>query len=100
MKIEFVMKNVFICVLTFAIPSLLVLNTMQAKQYSRLERDTMAIEKKQYEIIEENKRLIASISKLSSPDRIEMIARDTLHMETAQPQDIIRVEVKGKKLGN
>lgn len=100
MKVECVMKNVFICILALAIPALLILNTLQARKYARLEEDVLAIEKKQYEVIEENKRLVASISKLSSPDRIEMIATDTLNMEKAKPEDIIRVEVKGKKNGN
>ncbi len=100
MKVECVMKNVFICILALAIPALLVLNTLQARKFARLEEDVLAIEKRQYEVIEENKRLIASISKLSSPDRIEMIATDTLNMEKAKPEDIIRVEVKGKNNGN
>lgn len=100
MKVECVMKNVFICILALAIPALLVLNTLQARKFARLEEEVLAIEKRQYEVIEENKRLIASISKLSSPDRIEMIATDTLNMEKAKPEDIIRVEVKGKNNGN
>ena len=100
MKIECVMKNVFICFLALAIPALLVLNTLQAQKYARLEEYVLAIEKKQYEVIEENQRLVASISKLSSPDRIEFIATETLNMVKAIPEDIIRVEVKGKKYGN
>ena len=78
----------FICILALAIPALLVLNTLQARKVARLEEDVLAIEKRQYEVIEENKRLIASISKLSSPDRIEMMKyckfckKETLHKET------------------
>lgn len=100
MKIDFIMKNVFMCVLALGIPMLLILNTMQAKVYAKIETETAAIEKKQYEVIEANKRLVASISKLSSPDRIEVIAQDTLLMEKALPGDIVRVEIKGRKSAN
>lgn len=97
MKIEFVMKNVLVCILAISIPCLLILNVAQVKKYVKLEKETQAIEKKQYEVIEENKRLVATISKLASPDRIELLAQDTLHMEKANPEDIIRVEIKGRK---
>ncbi len=95
-KIKINVKNVFVCILALAIPALLVLNVLQAKQYAQLENDTKEIECRQYEVIEQNKRLVAEISKLSSPDRIEWIATNNLQMEKASPEDIIRVEIKDK----
>ena len=96
-KIKINAKNAFVCVLALAIPALLVLNVLQAKKYAQLENDTKEIERKQYEVIEQNKRLVAEISKLSSPNRIEGLASNNLQMEKANPEDIIRVEINDKK---
>lgn len=85
-----------LCVLALSIPCLLILNTMQVKSYYRLQKETEAIEQKQYEVIEDNRRLVSTISTLSSAERIEMLAEETLGMQKALPNDIIRVEVKGR----
>ena len=92
-----ILKYVFICVCAIAIPALLVVNSLQALRYKKLEREVASLEKKQIELVEENKRLITNISLLSSSDRIEKIASIELNMHKAESEEIIRVEMKGKK---
>ncbi len=99
MKVKEFAQSFLICMVALCIPALLIVNTLQSRRYAELVMETEMIEKKQYEIIESNKRLIASISILASPERIETLARDTLHMQKADPEDIVRVEVTGTKIG-
>ena len=75
-----VLKYVFVCVCASAIPVLLVINSLQALKYKKLEREVSALERKQVELVEENKRLITNISLLSNSDRIEKIASEELGM--------------------
>ena len=79
-----------------SIPALLILNAAQARRYSDLRTEVIELEKKQADLIEENKKLITDISLLSSADRIERIASEELGMRKADSNEIIRVEMKGK----
>ena len=89
-----VLKYVFVCACAMAIPVLLVINSLQALKYKKLEREVSALEKKQVELVEENKRLVTNISLLSSSDRIEKIASEELGMHKAESEEIVRVEMK------
>lgn len=89
-----ILKYVFVCVCAIAIPVLLVINSLQALKYKKLEREVSALEKKQVELVEENKRLITNISLLSNSDRIEKIASEELGMHKAESEEIVRVEMK------
>ncbi|MCR4626874.1 MAG: septum formation initiator family protein [Treponema sp.] len=89
-----IFKYVFVCACGIAIPALLVINSLQALKYKKLEREVSALEKKQVELVEENKRLITNISLLSSSDRIEKIASEELGMHKAESEEIVRVEMK------
>ena len=87
-----------LCVLlALSIPFLLMMYALQAKKYSDLSKEISALEKKQEELIEENKKLVSDISLLSSNDRIEKIAVEELGMHKAESDDIVRVEMMGKK---
>ena len=90
-------KKVLVCILALSIPVMLYLYAMQAKRYTDLERDLRDLERKQAELIEQNKKLVSDISVLSSADRIEKIAVDDLGMHKAQAEDIVRVEMTGEK---
>ncbi|MGL4982088.1 MAG: cell division protein FtsL [Treponemataceae bacterium] len=91
-KIAF--KKMWIYLVVICIPCLLILDSIQAKRFSKIEREVKKIESSQYELIEANKRLIAGISVLSSPERIEQLAKGSLQMRKASPDEIIRVQVK------
>lgn len=96
MKVKEFVKTLGIYLFAVCIPCLCILNSIQAKRFASVEKEVKKIETKQYELIEANKRLIAGIAILSSPERIEFLAEGTLRMRRAQPDEIIRVQIQGK----
>lgn len=93
-------KNIreIISVVFFAalIPTLLIVNALQARRYENLLNEVEALEKKQERLVEENKKLIADISLLSNTERIKKIAEEELGMHKAKSDEIVRVEMKDK----
>ncbi len=92
-----VAKAVLLCLGALAIPSLLIFDAIQARKYASLADQVEALEVRQQELVEENKKLITDISLLSGTDRIESIAENELGMRKAETDEIIRVEMKAKK---
>ncbi|MCR5046193.1 MAG: cell division protein FtsL [Treponema sp.] len=76
------------------VPLLFALNAVQADRYMRAQDEIRALEKKQVELVEENKRLITDISLLSSGERIGKIAEEELGMRKAESEEIVRVEMR------
>ncbi len=67
------------------VPLLFFLNTWQAFRYEQTSRDIKAMEEQQREWLEKNKRLVAGISLLESPERIERLAREDLDLSVLKP---------------
>ena len=93
-KVSHIIKTVALSLVSLFIPAMLVFDAIQAQKYVNLREQVLELEDRQAEIIEENKKLITDISILSSADRIEKIAQDTLDMRKAETDEIIRVELK------
>ena len=72
-KTKFI-QNFATIILAISIPGLLALASFETKRYATLEKEVSDLEKKQYELIEENKKLVSEIGMLSSSERIEKIA--------------------------
>ena len=89
-------KNFGTLVLAASIPALLALANLETQRYATLEKEVLDLEKKQYSLIEDNKKLVSEIGMLSSSERIEKIAVSEYGMRLAESDEIIRVEV-GKK---
>lgn len=87
----------FFFLLIVAVPLMLCLYAVQARQYTILTNEIKDLEKKQEKLIEENKKLVSDIAVLSSADRIEKIAVEELGMHKADTEDIVRVEMTGEK---
>ncbi|MBQ9538428.1 MAG: cell division protein FtsL [Treponema sp.] len=96
-------KTLLVCFFALSVPALLVIDGIHARKYTDLEKQVEELEKRQKQLIEENKKLITDISLLSSSERIEGIARDSLGMREAESDEIVRVEMSSsssKKAGN
>lgn len=92
---SYVNKNrILMYVSAVAIPLLLILATVQARSYEKLKREVEALEDRQVELVEENRKLISGISVLSSSQRIQKIAEEELGMHRAESDEIVRVEMK------
>ena len=92
---SYVNKNrILMYVSAVAIPLLLILATVQARSYEKLKKEVEALEDRQVELVEENRKLISGISVRSSSQRIQKIAEDELGMHRAESDEIVRVEMK------
>ncbi len=75
------------------LPILLFANVWQAFRFVQLSRDIVRLESEQRESIEENKRLIATIAVLRSPDRIREVAEEYLETEPLRPNQFFRIQI-------
>ncbi len=87
------MKRVVGAALAVVVPLLLFLNVWQGYRYEQMRREVARLEEQQRAQLEENKRLVASIAVLSSPARIEKIAREDLGLQRIDPRRTQRVTV-------
>jgi cell division protein FtsL len=85
-------KFFFYCFI-LSIPAFLGLAAWQPSRYGDLERELKELEKTQEEWVENNKRLIANVTYLSSPDRIEHIARDQLGLQKKLPEEVLQISI-------
>ena len=56
------LSKILTCVLAISIPFLLLILGIQAKKYAELSKEVSDLEKKQEQLVEENKKLISDIS--------------------------------------
>ena len=92
------MKRYFVLYLAvFTIPVFLGLNAWQSSRYAGLRQEIKRLENAQAEWVESNKRLIAGIAVLSSPQRIEHIARTDLDLQKIKPENVLQVKIEGGK---
>jgi cell division protein FtsL len=90
---------VLLYVIALTIPGLLGITAWQSSRYAALEQKVEQLEVEQVEWIENNKNLIAGIAVLSSPGRIEKIARDELGLSKIRPEAVLQIRIeRGKRL--
>lgn len=83
--------------LIITMPLLLGLTAWQSSRYTSLRREINRLEATQEDWVESNKRLIAGIAVLTSPERIEKIAKNDLRLRKIRPEDVLQVRIAGGK---
>ncbi|MHB9292487.1 putative cell division protein FtsL [Hollandina sp. SP2] len=83
--------------IALTIPLLLGITAWQSSRYAALERQVGQLEVDQVEWIENNKSLIAGIAVLSSPGRIEKIAKNELGLSKIHPENVLQIRIEGRK---
>ena len=68
-------------ILITLMPALMFANAHQAFRFDRLQREIRQAESEQRSLLEANKRAITSVSALSSPARIDRLARDVFELD-------------------
>jgi cell division protein FtsL len=92
------MKRWYVLLIAVLLPLAAFLNVWQVFRYRELEKSIAALEDRQQELIEKNKRLIAGISVLQSPQRLEKLAVEELELEKLGPGRLIRIRTpEGEK---
>jgi hypothetical protein len=72
---------------------LLFLNTWQGYRFERLKRDVQLLESEQRDWLEQNKKLVAALAVLSSPERIERIAVRQLGLKKLERSGLATIVV-------
>ena len=83
-------------ILTFL--SVYFLNTWQGFRYQELEREVRMLEEEQKNWLEKNKKVIAALAVLSSPERIRSLAVDSLGLKPLKAEDLIEIELGGVEI--
>jgi cell division protein FtsL len=86
-------RRFFFYCLVLSVPGFFALIAWQSSRYGDLERELKKLEKTQEEWVENNKRMIAGITFLSSPERIEHIARDELGLQKKRPEEVMQISI-------
>lgn len=88
------MKRWYLLLLAIILPVAVFLNVWQVFRYKQLENEIAALEDRQQELIEKNKRIIAGISVLQSPQRLEELATEELDLRKIEPGELIIIETE------
>ena len=74
--------------------ALFFVNTWQGFRYQELEREVRGLEQEQKNWLEKNKKVIAALAVLSSPERIRTLAEDSLGLKPLEAEDLIEIELE------
>jgi cell division protein FtsL len=77
--------------LALVLGGLLFLNTWQGYRFETLKRDVQAMEAEQRDWLEQNKKLVAAMAVLSSPERIQRIAEKDLALRKPERSELATV---------
>lgn len=90
-------QYIFLYFAVVTIPVFLGLIAWQSNRYVNLKGEIHRLEENQAEWVESNNQLIAGIAVLSSPDRIEDIAKNDLGLRKIYPENVLQVKIRGGK---
>lgn len=96
MKIKNILVSLALFLFALSIPALLIVKRWQADKYSQEEQAITDLERREEELIEDNKRLITELGELTASGRIEQIATENAGMKEASTDEIVRIEVKSR----
>jgi cell division protein FtsL len=90
-------KKIFLYVVVLSIPLFLLGVVWQGERFTVLRGEVERLTESQEKVIEENRRLIAEITILSSSARIENIDKTSLGLEKKEPEEVIEVTINDGK---
>jgi hypothetical protein len=87
------LRSPFFILTVLAFLTLFFLNTWQGYRCQTLEREVQVLEREQKEWLEKNKKVIAALAVLSSPERVVRLAVDRLGLKPLETEDVLEVVV-------
>lgn len=91
------MRRVIIALMILSVPCMIFLSIYRVYTYQQLEAKVELLKEEQSDLFERNKRMIANIAIVSSPERIEEIAKQELELSRIQPERKLRITVKKER---
>ena len=87
------MKRLLLLLVAISVPVLFFVSVYQVYRYNQLHREVREIQLEQKELYEKNKRMIANIAILSSPERIEKLAKEELGLERVPEHRMLQIRL-------
>ena len=87
------MRKILIALMILSVPLSVFLSVYRVYSYQSLEREVENLKEEQADLFERNKRMIANIAIVSSPERIEQIAEEELDLSRIQPEQKLRIVI-------
>jgi hypothetical protein len=85
------MKRIFVSLALVSVPLLLMLQVLQGYKYAVAVEEAEASEELQLDKLESNRRILAGIAVYDAPERIYQVAKDSLGLSEADPEDVLLV---------
>ncbi|RKX86220.1 MAG: cell division protein FtsL [Spirochaetes bacterium] len=93
------MKKFLLLIIVATVPGIIFLTVRQVYNYNKIDQEVHSLILDQRELFEQNKRMVANLSILSSPGRIDDLAENKLKMEKNRV-DTIRIKIETAKEGS
>jgi len=87
------MKKLLLLFLVATVPGIIFLTVRQVFTYNRIDKEVRSLILDQRDLFEQNKRMVANLSILSSPGRIDLLAEETLELEKIS-LDTVRIKIE------
>ncbi|TVQ39991.1 MAG: cell division protein FtsL [Spirochaetaceae bacterium] len=91
------MKRYHGVLIALLFPILLFVNAWQAFRFEMLSREVVGLEQQQHDVIEKNKRSIATLSVLRSPARIRDIASGQLGLDRVDSNRVFTIQLESRR---
>ncbi|UCF97627.1 MAG: hypothetical protein JSV89_21020 [Spirochaetaceae bacterium] len=89
------LRSPFFVLVILAFLVLFFLNTWHGFRYQELVQEVEMLELEQKNWLENNKKAIAALAVLSSPERVRSLAVEKLGLNPLKAEDVIEIELEG-----
>ena len=90
------MRKLLLLLIVATVPGVIFLTVKQVFTYNKIDQEVHSLILDQRELFEQNKRMVANLSILSSPGRIDDLAENVLEMEKLEI-DTIRLKIENER---
>jgi len=93
------MRKVLVLFIITTIPGLIFITVRQVYKYNQVDAEVNSLIMSQRELFEKNKRMVANLSILSSPERIDSLAGDMPDLNNGA-LDTVRIKIEPEDRSN
>ncbi|MCK5152963.1 MAG: cell division protein FtsL [Spirochaetales bacterium] len=89
------MNKLLLLIIVATVPGIIFLTVRQVYNYNQVDKEVHSLIMDQRELFEQNKRMVANLSILSSPGRIDELAENILELDKISI-DTVRIEIEAE----